>query len=105
VFRALTYHSLALVAALGLAALSTTTARAQVPVVVPAGGHVHGHSHTPGHSWLAAHHPPPIPRTFSYYYNYKFNQPRHFRAVGPDGQTYWRKTVHGLPFGTPLPSY
>jgi hypothetical protein len=48
---------------------------------------------------------PAIPRTYSYYYNTWFNQPCHFRVVGPDGKTYWRTTVRGLPLGTPWPSY
>jgi hypothetical protein len=46
----------------------------------------------------------PIPRTYSYYYATWFNQPRHFRVVGPHGKTYWRTTVRGLPLGTPWPS-
>jgi hypothetical protein len=46
----------------------------------------------------------PIPRTYSYYYATWFNQPRHFRVVGPDGKTCWRKTVRGLPLGAPWPS-
>jgi hypothetical protein len=46
----------------------------------------------------------PIPRTYSYLYANWFNQPRHFRVVGPDGKTYWRTTVRGLPLGTPWPS-
>jgi hypothetical protein len=46
-----------------------------------------------------------IPRTYSYYYDTWFNQPRHFRVVGLDGKTYWRTTVRGLPLGTPWPSY
>jgi hypothetical protein len=46
----------------------------------------------------------PIPRTYSYYYATWFNQPRHFRVVGPDGKKCWRTTVRGLPLGTPWPS-
>jgi hypothetical protein len=46
----------------------------------------------------------PIPRTYSYYYATWFNQPRHFRVVGPDGKAYWRRTVRGLPLGTPWSS-
>ncbi len=46
-----------------------------------------------------------IPRTYSYYYATWFNQPCHFRVVGPDGKTYWRTTVRGLPLGTPWPPY
>jgi hypothetical protein len=48
---------------------------------------------------------PPIPRTYSYYYNTWFNQPCHSRVVGPDGRTWWRTTVRGLPLGAPWPSY
>ncbi|HMB03607.1 MAG TPA: hypothetical protein VKP69_07685 [Isosphaeraceae bacterium] len=40
-----------------------------------------------------------IPRTYSYQYNYWYNQPCHFRVVGPDGRTYWRTTVRGFPWG------
>lgn len=43
----------------------------------------------------------PIPRTYSYYYDTWFNQPRHFRVVGEDGKVRWRTTVRGLPRGTP----
>lgn len=48
---------------------------------------------------------PVFPRTFSYQYDTWFNQPRHTRYVGPDGKTYWRRTVRGLPIGAPAPSY
>jgi hypothetical protein len=47
----------------------------------------------------------PIPRTYSYYYATRFNQPCHYRVVGPDGHIYWRTAVRGLPLGTPWPSY
>jgi hypothetical protein len=40
-----------------------------------------------------------IPRTFSYYYTPRLNQPCHFRGVRPDGTKYWRSTVRGLPMG------
>jgi hypothetical protein len=40
-----------------------------------------------------------IPRTYSYYYTYPLNQPRHFRVVGPDGRMYWTSTVRGMPMG------
>jgi hypothetical protein len=40
-----------------------------------------------------------IPRTYSYQYNFRYNQPYHFRVVGPDGKTFWRTTVRGLPMG------
>jgi len=42
-----------------------------------------------------------FPRTYSYYYDRWFNQPCHTRVVGPDGCSYWTRTVRGLPFGTP----
>jgi hypothetical protein len=58
------------------------------------------------HGWGFFHaRRPAIPRTYSYYYDRWFNQPRHFRVVGPDGKTYWRTTVRDLPLGTPWPSY
>ena len=47
----------------------------------------------------------PIPRTYSYYYGTRFNQPCHTKVVGPDGRTHWITTVRGLPLGTPWPSY
>jgi hypothetical protein len=40
-----------------------------------------------------------IPRTYSYIYSPRLNQPHHFRVVGPDGKTYWTSTVRGLPIG------
>jgi hypothetical protein len=40
-----------------------------------------------------------IPRTYSYYYSPRLNQPRHFRVRRPDGTTYWTTTVRGLPLG------
>jgi hypothetical protein len=46
-----------------------------------------------------------FPRTYSYYYNFPFNQPRHVRVCGPDGKSYWITTVHGLPRDVPYPSY
>jgi hypothetical protein len=42
-----------------------------------------------------------IPRTFSYYYTPRLNQPCHFRVVRPDGTKYWTSTVRGLPMGHP----
>jgi hypothetical protein len=60
----------------------------------------------PHHGWGLFHsRRPPIPRTYSYYYDRWFNQPCHYRVVGPDGKTYWRTTVRGLPLGTPWPSH
>jgi hypothetical protein len=57
------------------------------------------------HDWGVHAQSTPIPRTFSYYYAPWFNQPCHFKVVGPDGKTRWRTTVRGLPLGTPWPSY
>jgi hypothetical protein len=57
--------------------------------------------------WLADFHARnvPIPRTYSYYYAPWFNQPRHYKVVGPDGKVCWRTAVRGLPLGTPWPPY
>ena len=60
--------------------------------------------HPFGHAWGFHARNVPISRTYSYYYATWFNQPRHFRVGGPDGKTYWRKTVRGLPLGAPWPS-
>ncbi len=58
----------------------------------------------PHHGWLFNAGGPAIPRTYSYYYNTWFNQPCHFKVIGPDGCVRWRTTVRGLPLGTPWPS-
>lgn len=57
------------------------------------------------HGWGLHSRGDAIPRTYSYYYDTWFNQPCHFRVIGPDGKISWRKTVRGLPLGTPWPSY
>jgi hypothetical protein len=61
--------------------------------------------HPFGHGWGFCSHHPVFPRTYSYQYAPWFNQPRHTRIVAPDGRTYWRKTVRGLPMGAPWPSF
>jgi hypothetical protein len=84
--------------ALGLAVSGATPAstKAQGPVVA-------GQSH--GHGGGLFFHRPVFPRTYSYVYPSRFNTPVHRKYVGPDGRTYWRTTVRGLPLGTPWPSY
>ena len=92
---------------LGLsAAMSASTrslAQDVVSPAVPIDQEKHHHLHQ---LWDHFHRrQPTFPRTYSYYYDRWFNQPQHFRVVGPDGQTYWRRTVRGLPMGTPWPQY
>lgn len=100
--RPLTSGRVALVLLLGLTAPTGGAALAQGPAPVSVGPHVHGQH---GHAWGFLGHTPPIPRTYSYLYNYHFNQPRHTRVRTPDGRTFWNTTVRGLPLGTPWPSY
>ncbi len=93
---------------LGLSAVMGASNCSQAQEVIPAEGPVVEQSQQHGLHRLWAHfhsRTPPIPRTYSYYYQTWFNQPCHFRVVGPDGKTYWRTTVRGLPMGTPWPSY
>jgi hypothetical protein len=71
----------------------------------PAGPHGWLRHHLSNPAWGLHARKVPIPRTYSYYYAPWFNQPCHFRVVGPDGCTRWRTTVRGLPLGTPWPSY
>jgi hypothetical protein len=92
---------------LGLSTLVAASGRSQAQDVIAPGSPIeqsqdHGLRHLFGHFQSRR---PPIPRTYSYYYNTWFNQPCHFRVVGPDGKTSWRTTVRGLPMGTPWPSY
>ena len=103
--RARTTGTLAFALVLGLVSLSETMARAQARAVPSPDVHVQGHPPAHGHTWGFRGHNPPIPRTYSYIYNYNFNQPRHFRVIGPDGRKSWRTTVRGLPLGTPWPSF
>jgi hypothetical protein len=102
--RSRTARSLTLSSVLGVAALLSMPARspAQVAVTpaVPNGYVVPAQPHG---GWGLGPRRPPIPRTYSYYYNTRFNQPRRVRVVGPDGRTRWRTTVRGLPLGTPWP--
>lgn len=89
---------------LGVSALlgTRTAAKAQeqetVAPAVPS-GYQQPHAFHPGGFFHPR--PDPVPRTYSYLYDTWFNQPRHFRVVGPDGKVRWRKTVRGLPMGTP----
>jgi hypothetical protein len=99
-------RTLAFAGVLGLSTLLSGSTRTQAQDVVaddPAGPAGHQGSH---HFWNAIHaRHAPIPRTYSYYYQTWFNQPSHFKVVGPDGHPRWRVTVRGLPLGTPWPSY
>ncbi len=57
-------------------------------------------SYQPPHHWFGwASSYDGIPRTFSYQYSTRLNQPRKFRVIGQDGKTYWVTTVRGLPRG------
>jgi hypothetical protein len=103
--RARTTGALAFTVVLGVAGPLATTARAQDPVVFSSDECVECDHPAQGHGWCFGKHHPPIPRTFSYLYNYNFNQPRHFRVIGCDGRKYWTTAVRGLPLGTPWPSY
>ncbi len=91
--------------ALGVSAVLIAPARSQAQDVVYSEAPADPSQHHPLHQGLGFFHsrPPAIPRTYSYYYDRWFNRPRHFQVVGPDGKTYWRKTVRGLPLGTPWP--
>jgi hypothetical protein len=92
--------------ALVLSALLVAPTRVQAQADdPPAGPNGQGRHHLFHHAWGLHARNVPIPRTYSYYYAPWFNQPCHFRVVGPDGHTYWRTAVRGLPLGTPWPSY
>ena len=93
--------------AFGLFALMACSTSAQAQDVLPPGGSTDPARHHGIHHVLNFFHArtPPIPRTYSYYYDTWFNQPCHFKVVAPDGTTRWRTTVRGLPRGTPWPSY
>ena len=93
--------------ALGLSAVLAVPTRSQAQDVVSSDGSIdQSRHHGLHHLWSCLHsRRPPIPRTYSYYYDTWFNQPCHFRVVGPDGRKHWRTTVRGLPLGTPWPSY
>jgi hypothetical protein len=92
---------------LALSAVLTATARSQAQDIIYSDAPIEQLQPQPlRHGWGFFHsRRPPIPRTYSYYYDTWFNQPRHFRVVGPDGKTYWRTTVRDLPLGTPWQSY
>jgi hypothetical protein len=92
---------------LGLSAVLAVPTRSQAQDVVSPGVPIVQAQYQPlHHGWGFFHsRHPAIPRTYSYYYDTWFNQPRHFRVVGPDGKTYWRTTVRDFPLGTPWPSY
>jgi hypothetical protein len=99
------FHSI-LARALVLSALMVAPTRVQAQADGPPAGPIGQGRHHLFHLGCCLHSTgPAIPRTYSYYYNTWFNQPCHFRVVGPDGHTYWRTTVRGLPLGTPWPSY
>ena len=85
----------------GLAAASAVTdhALAQEPMPPPAIPNAYVVP-GPGHHWyhfFSSY--DGIPRTYSYIYSPRLNQPHHFRVVGPDGKRYWTSTVRGLPIG------
>jgi hypothetical protein len=89
---------LALACVFGLATVLAAPGLAQAQNVVYPGGQPHP-------AWGFHSQRYVFPRTYSYYYNPRFNHPRHYRVVGPDGRRYWTTTVRGLPMGTPWPSY
>jgi hypothetical protein len=99
--RSTTARTLTIGLALHAAALVSQpmAVRAQAPIAPAAPNHEH---HLGCGCCLRG---PVIPRTYSYYYNYGFNQPRHTRVRGADGRCYWITTVHGLPRDVPYPSY
>jgi hypothetical protein len=92
---------------LGLSALMAWSTCAQAQDVLSPGGSTDPVRRSGIHHVLNFFHSrnPPIPRTYSYYYDTWFNQPRHSMVVAPDGTKRWRTTVRGLPPGTPWPSY
>ncbi len=75
-------------------------AQAQEPMVPAVNPNAYLTPSRPHHWWNCLSANDGIPRTYSYYYSRRLNQPRHFRVVGPDGKTYWRSTVRGLPMGS-----
>ncbi len=85
-----------------LTAPTRSPAQTEVPPAGPIGRMRHHLSH-----WAEGLHAEKvaIPRTYSYYYATWLNQPCHSKYVGPDGHTYWRTTVRGLPLGTPWVPY
>jgi len=100
---------LLLSAALGLAGLPSSAPRLSAQEFVPLDPNPTNHHHRPRplHRCLGLfhHYQPAIPRTYSYYYDTWFNQPRHYKVQYPDGQVRWRTAVRGLPLGTPWPSH
>jgi hypothetical protein len=100
-------RGLALAGALGLSTLVFGSTRTHAQDIVAADGSTGPARHHGLHRlWDCLHHRnPPIPRTYSYYYQTWFNQPCHSKVVGPDGHVRWQTTVRGLPLGTPWPSY
>ncbi len=93
--------ALAFVVGLATSLAVPDQALAQDPTVLPAATpNVYPISSRPHHWWSCLTANDGIPRTYSYYYSFRVNQPRHFAVVGPDGKTYWRTTVRGLPMGS-----
>ncbi len=72
---------------------------AQEPMVAPPFPDAYAMPSRPRHFWDCLMPYDGIPRTYSYYYSVRMNQPRHFRVTGPDGRTYWTSTVRGYPIG------
>ena len=107
--RSLTTRALAFTwMSFGLSALMAWSSCAQAQDVLSPGGSTDAARHRGIHHVLLNlfhSRTPPIPRTYSYYYDTRFNQPRHSKVVAPDGTKRWRTTVRGLPPGTPWPSY
>jgi hypothetical protein len=91
-----TMHALSWALGLTVTVAAPASAKAQDPVAA---------SRSYGYKGGLLFHRPVFPRTYSYMYPSRFNLPRHTKYVGPDGKTYWRTTVRGLPLGTPWPSY
>ncbi len=85
--------------ALSFTTPSRAAAQGPAPLIPPPSPHVVHHLHYhEGSGWPRQ---PAIPRTYSYYYDTWFNQPRHLKVLGPGGRTYWKTTLRGLPGGTP----
>ena len=85
----------------GLAAVLAATghALAQEPTFPPAIPNAYVAPGPPRHWYRFFSSDDGIPRTYSYIYSRRLNQPRHFRVVGPDGKRYWTSTVRDLPMG------
>jgi len=99
--RCFVLRQLAWACVLGFAALIEVEgqAMAQQPMVPPGAPIAYPIPFRPRHLWDCFLPNDGIPRTYSYYYSPWLNQPHHFPFTGPDGRTYWRSTVRGVPMG------